>query len=97
MIDAVKALPKDEKTGNHVLTSTVYIGTIENESFVGPESIEDTAKVIATSKGPSGTNWEYLELLYKSLLEMDDENDRYLEALAKEVKRLKTQGHCSNS
>ena len=46
------------------LQSTVYIGTLQNESFIGPEDINSTAKIIAKNVGPSGPNYEYLKKLY---------------------------------
>jgi cation transport protein ChaC len=89
---AIKELPVDQKTGKHILTSTVYIGTIDNESFVGPEDLQDTAKIISETRGPSGENWEYLEKLYYSLRDLDKNGkDEYLEALVHEVLRIKEQ------
>ena len=40
--------------GEEFIESDIYIGTIDNEAFVGPESLEDTAHVIRTAVGPSG-------------------------------------------
>lgn len=62
------------------IVSSIYIGTIDNESFVGPESVEATAAVIRTSVGPSGPNVEYLEKLVAALRELG-ETDEYLEQL----------------
>ncbi|CCD24266.1 gamma-glutamylcyclotransferase NDAI_0C06070 [Naumovozyma dairenensis CBS 421] len=74
--DSLELLPVHERTGKRVLKTSVYIGTVSNEAFVGPEKIEDTAKVIATSHGPSGPNVEYLKLLHQSIEEMLwDEHD----------------------
>ncbi|KAH3901874.1 related to Cation transport regulator-like protein [Saccharomycodes ludwigii] len=99
--NALNILPIEQnpQTGNkyHVLTSSVYIGTKKNQSFVGLESISDTAKVIASSVGPSGTNYEYLILLYKSINEILNNfehklrikrRDLYLEELVKKTKEL---------
>ncbi|KAG7665543.1 uncharacterized protein J8A68_000945 [[Candida] subhashii] len=77
-------LSQDEKTGDYYIESMIYIGTIDNEAFVGPESIEDTAKVIKTSQGPSGTNVEYLQLLTNAVRGLDPRiHDYYLEDLCK--------------
>lgn len=76
-------LPKDIH-GNVFINSSIYIGTIDNEAFVGPENIEDTAKVIKTSIGPSGLNKEYLVKLTESIRTLDVKNktrDYYLEDL----------------
>lgn len=77
-------MPRDS-TGRLCIKSTVYIGTIHNESFVGPEEIESTAKVISVSKGPSGRNIDYLRMLTEAVRELepfkDESTDPYLETL----------------
>ena len=79
-------LPVHAPTGKRVLTTSVYIGTVENEAFVGPEDIAATASVIAKAAGPSGSNYKYLRLLCDSLDEMSAQgSDRYLKALLTEV------------
>lgn len=86
LISAIEALPLDPVSEKHILTSVVYIGTVDNESFIGPESIEDTAGVINEARGPSGENWEYLERLYLSLKDLDKTGkDYYLENLINKV------------
>lgn len=79
----IDGIPRDEN-GTHFLELMVYIGTIENESFVGPEDIRETAAVIKTSHGPSGTNFEYLNKLTVAVRDLDPNNksrDKYLEDL----------------
>ncbi|KAI9503086.1 ChaC-like protein-domain-containing protein [Coemansia spiralis] len=73
-----------------VLTSVmVYVGVSSNPSFAGASSIEDTAKIIAMAKGPSGTNREYLYKLCASLrAQRPDALDPYLEKLEKMVRKL---------
>lgn len=84
---AAEVLPKIPKdaAGHMYIESTVYIGTIHNESFVGPEAIEDTALVIRTSKGPSGRNIDYMRLLTEAVQALggrdEDSKDAYLEKL----------------
>lgn len=73
-----------DDSGNIVLESMIYIGTIDNESFVGPEDINQTANTIRSSVGPSGPNIEYLLRLTLSVRELDPQNrsrDYYLEDL----------------
>ena len=91
LMAAIHQLPEHETTGKKVLTTNVYIGTVNNEAFVGPETIEQTASVIATSVGPSGTNFDYLRMLCESMASMKtcDETDKYLEHLFKEVNRIR--------
>ncbi|EER35376.1 conserved hypothetical protein [Candida tropicalis MYA-3404] len=71
-------IPND-KNGKYI-ESMIYIGTTENEAFIGPESLEDTAKVIRTSIGPSGKNSEYLINLTEAIKHFGI-RDYYLEDL----------------
>lgn len=50
-----------------VLMCHVYIGTPDNEAFVGPQHPEALARHIVRSRGPSGENREYLYNLHRSL------------------------------
>lgn len=89
-IKAIEELPIDKDSGKHILTSVVYIGTLDNPSFVGPEQLEATAQVISTAVGPSGTNFEYLEKLYISLNELDKhEEDQYITELYQRVVEIR--------
>lgn len=98
IITNVAGNPKDSEMINQVLksvptkdelsyiTSSIYIGTIDNESFVGPEDLVKTANVIKNSKGPSGENLEYLEKLCESVRLLDEiggYKDYYLEDLVR--------------
>lgn len=70
--------------GNLTIDSAIYIGTIDNGSFVGPEDLHDTAEVIARSVGPSGRNIDYLSGLthaVRSLHLGGEAADLYLEDL----------------
>ncbi|KAK6456662.1 ChaC-like protein [Scheffersomyces xylosifermentans] len=81
-------LPKDSLTGDFLIDSMIYIGTVDSESFIGPESVHETAKKIKSSQGPSGLNSEYLFELTKAVRHLDKENrsrDYYLEDLVKLV------------
>lgn len=66
----------------------VYIGTTDNEQFVGPAPAKDLAKQIYETYGPSGWNAEYLLNLAEALREISpdvkDEHVFELEALVKE-------------
>lgn len=78
-------IPKNEN-GDYIIQSLIYIGTIDNRSFVGPEVIEKTGKKIKTSRGPSGDNSEYLIELCKAVRNLDiggRSRDYYLEDLVK--------------
>jgi len=54
------------------IMSTVYIGTPSNPHFVGnpPPNINELARHIYHSRGPSGENREYLYMLHQSLVEL---------------------------
>ena len=67
----------------------VYIGLPSNPQFLGRESPEDVARVIAASRGPSGANAEYLFMLEESLASLGGESgDSHIKDLATRVKLL---------
>ncbi|KAH3665729.1 hypothetical protein OGAPHI_003917 [Ogataea philodendri] len=80
----LKDLPKED--GLYTVESMVYIGTVDNESFIGPEDIEQTAQVIAKSAGESGPNDEYLLLLQQEVDKMG--GDLYLNDLVAHLKSI---------
>lgn len=73
----LQKFPKDVN-GNPLVPCTVYVGDPEhpNESYIGPELLEDTASIIAHAVGPSGANIDYLRMLHDSA-----PPDSYLTAL----------------
>lgn len=64
------------------IESLIYIGGLDLKSFIGPELIHDTAKIIKTNVGPSGKNSEYLIKLTHAVRELNC-RDYYLEDLLK--------------
>lgn len=94
-IHSVDASPEAEKVlqkvprneaGDLLIESMIYIGTIDNESFVGPEEIEKTASIIKNSRGESGPNLEYLCNLTEAVRNLDSlsrSRDYYLEDLTR--------------
>lgn len=85
----LETVPRTEN-GDYYIESVIYIGTIDNESFVGPESIELTADTIRRSAGPSGANSEYLRELVNAVRTLDESGrsrDYYLEDLVALVER----------
>ena len=48
----------------------VYIANIDNAAYLGPASERDIARQIATARGPSGPNSEYLLELPRALREL---------------------------
>lgn len=79
---AVTQLDVDPDTALPVIMLTIYIGRVENELFVGPEAITDTAAVIRKLKGPLGENVEYMDMLVEA------SPDKYLTELQRQVKAL---------
>lgn len=57
----------------------VYIATENNEEFLGDAPVQEMAKQIATSHGPSGDNSEYLMQLAKAVREMGVTDDHLFE------------------
>lgn len=85
--EVMQNIPKN-KNGDYIIESLIYIGTLDNVSFVGPEDIEKTGEKIKTSRGPSGENSEYLIELCKAVRNLDVKGrsrDYYLEDLVKFV------------
>ena len=62
----------------------LYRGEESVEEFIGPESLDATARIVATSTGPSGKNTEYLFKLV-AVLKEHGVCDDYTEALAGQV------------
>lgn len=70
----VSFTPQDPKSADKSSTEgalqvVLYIGVEGNEDYIGEETIDDTAKRIAESEGPSGPNVDYIVNLAKALEE----------------------------
>ncbi|SCU90450.1 LADA_0F04170g1_1 [Lachancea dasiensis] len=81
LAEALAQIPVHSITQKPVLRTMFYIGLIENDSFIGPETVTKTAEVILNSKGMSGPNREYLFDLYNALVELAEPLDLPLETL----------------
>lgn len=67
----------------------VYIGTPDNEQFVGPQDPQKLAEHIYRSKGPSGLNRDYLWGLEKALDELSPESgDEHVTDLSNRVRAI---------
>ncbi|KAI0974478.1 ChaC-domain-containing protein [Xylaria arbuscula] len=60
--------------GSAPIRTLVYIGTPDNDQFVGPQDPQALAEHIQRSKGPSGLNRDYLLELEKALNELSPES-----------------------
>jgi glutathione-specific gamma-glutamylcyclotransferase len=70
----------------------VYIAHRGNHAFLGPAPIGAIARQILASRGPSGSNVEYLYELADALRELDAD-DRHVFELESRVKSLEADGH----
>lgn len=67
----------------------VFIGTPENVQFAGPMPLDALARLIFESRGPSGTNREYLFGLESALAKLGpDAEDEHVKDLADRVRAL---------
>ena len=75
--------------GSPTIKTLVYIGTPDNEQFVGPQDPQKLAQHIFDSKGPSGLNKDYLLELHTALEELSPESgDEHIGDLATRVLAL---------
>lgn len=71
-------IPVTMQTANGSIEGVTYIATADNEAFLGPASTE-IARHIVASRGPSGTNVDYLFGLVDALHELGEEDDHVVE------------------
>ncbi|ODV63436.1 gamma-glutamylcyclotransferase, partial [Ascoidea rubescens DSM 1968] len=88
-MEEIRKLPFNKDSGKYIINSLIYIATIDNTSFIGPEALADTAKVIVSSAGLSGPNPDYLLSLRRAILTIDSalhrSDDPYIADLAESV------------
>ena len=78
--------------GSPTIRTLVYIGTPDNEQFVGPQDPDKLARHILNSQGPSGLNKDYLYGLDTALQELSPESgDEHVSDLATRVRALEAQ------
>ncbi|WP_027867657.1 gamma-glutamylcyclotransferase [Massilia alkalitolerans] len=65
----------------------VYIATHENAAYLGPASEQDIARQIATARGPSGPNSEYLLELARALRELG-KHDEHVHAIERHLEEF---------
>ena len=80
---------KDEVNSNQVFDVIVYIGKVTDKQYAGPAPVEEIAKTILTSIGPSGPNKDYLYNLADALRDMNIADDHVYE-IEEAVKLLDT-------
>lgn len=78
--------------GSKSIKTLVYIGTPDNEQFVGPQDPQKLAEHIHKSEGPSGLNKEYLWNLEIALDELSAESgDDHIKDLSERARRIEEQ------
>jgi len=82
------AAPRDNKDQNKdEIPVTVFIASEDVEEYLGPQTMESIADVIAVSVGPSGKNTEYLLNLAVAMKKLvPDAEDDHLYGLEKMVR-----------
>lgn len=81
--------PFQPADGSATIKTLVYIGTPDNEQFVGPQDPQELAEHIFKSEGPSGLNKEYLLNLDTALNDLTPESgDVHIHDLVRRVRAL---------
>ena len=75
------------------LEGIVYIATHENAAFLGPADERDIARQIATARGPSGPNSDYLLALAHALRELG-KPDAHVFEIERHLGELHAQKNC---
>ncbi|KAG9238317.1 putative cation transport regulator-like protein 2 [Amylocarpus encephaloides] len=76
--------------GSSTINTLVYIGTPDNDQFMGPQDPQKLAEHIYRSVGPSGPNIDYLLSLESALDSLSPESgDEHIKDLANRVRAVK--------
>lgn len=76
------------ETASGTLASLVYVARETNPEYLGPAPLGEIAKTIATARGPSGPNLEYVVRLARALRDAGEE-DAHVFAVEAEALRLR--------
>jgi len=78
--------------GSGIISTLVYIGTPDNDQFMGPQNPQALAEHIYKSEGPSGLNKDYLLSLETALDGLSEESgDGHVKDLAKRLRAFEMQ------
>jgi len=78
--------------GSKTIRTLVYIGTPENDQFIGPQDPQKLAEHIWRSEGPSGLNKDYLLCLEQALDGLSAESeDGHIKDLADRLRAIELQ------
>lgn len=90
-IHFTKFYPAD---GSAIIMTLVYIGTPDNDQFMGPQDPQGLAEHIYKSIGPSGLNKDYLMSLETALDSLSTESgDEHIKDLANRVRNIEQGAH----
>ena len=78
-----------ENTAESSFDLTLYLATEQNKNYLGPASIQDIAKQVVNSVGPSGKNTDYILNLAEALRQVSPHVvDDHLFELEQEILKL---------
>jgi cation transport protein ChaC len=85
----IQYTPFHPADGSATIRTLVYIGTPDNEQFVGPQDPQVLAEHIYKSVGPSGPNIDYLLSLEIALGSLSPESgDGHVKDLANRIRKI---------
>lgn len=73
------ALPATGGLSRHSVAALVYVATPDNPDYLGPAPLDEIARQVCASVGPSGANVEYVLELARALREMGARDDHVFE------------------
>lgn len=90
----IQYAPFHPADGSQTIRTLVYIGTPDNEQFVGPQDPQKLAEHIYKSVGPSGPNIDYLLSLEMALDGLSPESgDGHVKDLASRIRKIEQDAH----
>jgi cation transport protein ChaC len=90
----IQYTPFHPADGSPAIRTLVYIGTPDNEQFVGPQDPQKLAEHIYKSVGPSGPNIDYLLSLEGALDGLSSESgDGHVKDLANRIRKIEEDAH----
>ena len=90
----IQYTPFHPANGSPTIRTLVYIGTPDNDQFVGPQDPQKLAEHIYKSVGPSGPNIDYLLSLEVALDGLSAESgDGHVKDLADRIRKIEQDAH----
>ena len=91
-VDFYPKITTTDAPASAVTTAVVYIAQDDNPHYLGPASVPEMALQIFHSRGPSGSNRDYLLRLAESLRDLGV-TDEHVTELERYVRQLEATGH----